>query len=270
MPRLRERFGAHVFLPSDSVCKLINADCLDAMASIPDNSVDMIFCDLPYGTTRNPWDSIIALDKLWAQYERIIKDNGAIVLTASAPFDKVLACSNLALFRYEWIWLKNKTTGHLNCKKLPLKAHENVLVFYKKPPVYNPQFTDGHEPKKAVKPKKHPQAEVLRAYGHADRVETPSGSTKRYPITVINIPIINNDDPLKWHPTQKPVALAAYFIRTYSNPGDVVLDNCMGSGSTGIACLQEGRRFIGIERDPEYFNRAQRWIDAQEVNTIKS
>jgi DNA modification methylase len=242
----------------------LQGNCLELMSRIKDESVDMIFCDLPYGTTRNAWDSVLPLDLLWAQYERVIKNNGAIVLTAAAPFDKVLAVSNLALFRYEWVWVKNKSTGHLNARKMPLRAHETVLVFYKKPPAYQPQMTYGHKPKNKVNPRDLSEAELtnLRNYGPAKRVATPGGSTTRYPQDVLSIAVHNNDCPDKWHPTQKPVELAEYMIRTYTMEGAVVLDNCMGSGSTGIASLNTGRAFIGIELDNGYFQKANAWLTA--------
>ena len=243
--------------------KLYNGECLDIMSNkLADNSIDMIFCDLPYGTTRNKWDSIIPLDLLWKEYNRVLKTNGVVVLTASNPFDKYLAMSNISDFKYDWIWHKNKATGHLNSKKIPMKAHEYILIFYKKRPTYNPQFTFGHKPMNAVKPKKNiPKPNQLRNYGHVNKTNgNTGGSTYRYPRTVLDIPVINNDNKKKFHPTQKPVKLVEYFIKTYSNEGDVVLDNCMGSGSTGIACINTNRKFIGIELDKEYFDKASNWI----------
>ena len=227
---------------------LIHGDCLEIMQTLPDSCVDMVFCDLPYGTTMNEWDTLIPFDLLWGAYRRVVKQNGAIVLTAQPPFDKVLACSNLDMFRYEWIWEKNKATGHLNAKKMPMKAHENVLVFYRKLPTYNPQMTDGHKPMNAMKPKQNiPKPERLRNYNHvAQHNGNPGGSTQRCPRDVLRFPVINNDDPCKFHPTQKPIGLIEYFIETYTNPGDLVLDNCMGSGATCIASNNIGRRYIGI------------------------
>ena len=250
---------------------LFNADCLEILKTLSDKSIDMVFCDLPYGTTRNSWDSLIDLDKLWNQYNRVVKDNGAIVLTAANPFDKVLAMSNLKNFKYDWIWEKNKATGHLNAKKLPLKAHEYVLIFYKKMPTYNPQFTYGHKPMNAVKPKdKIPHPEKLRNYGHVEtHIGNPGGSTTRYPRSVIKIPVINNDNQDKWHPTQKPIELVEYFIKTYSNEGDVILDNTMGSGSTGVACINTKRKFVGIEMNKEYFDKAKKWIEKSQNTILK-
>ena len=227
---------------------------------IPDKSVDMILSDLPYGTTRNKWDSIIHLEKLWEQYERVIKDNGAIVLTAQPPFDKVLSCSNLKLFRYEWIWEKTSATGHLNAKKMPLKAHENILVFYKKLPTYNPQKTTGHQRK--VSTAEHKRNSKLSTNYNSYK---PTGydSTERYPRSVLTYP--NDKQKEALHPTQKPVALFEYLIKTYSNVGETVLDNCMGSGTTAIACLRNGRRFIGFEIDQEYCRIANERIEKESI-----
>ena len=243
--------------------ELLFGDCLDLMKTIPEGSVDMVFCDLPYGTTQNAWDQIIPFDDLWDCYHRVVKENGAIVLTSQSPFDKKLACSNLGEFRYEWIWEKNKSTGHLNAKRMPMKAHENVLVFYRKLPTYNPQMTEGHKPMNAVNPIDYiPDPGEKRNYNHVTkRTGNQGGSTVRYPRDVISFPVTNNDSPLKFHPTQKPVELIEYFIKTYTNEGETVLDNCMGSGSCGIACHNINRNFIGIESDEKYFKLAQNWIE---------
>lgn len=216
-----------------------NEDCLDGMKRIPDKSVDMILCDLPYGTTRNKWDSIIPLDLLWQQYERIIKDNGAIVLTAQTPFDKVLGVSNLKLLKYEWVWSKTQGTGHLNAKKMPMKNHENILVFYKKLPVYNPQMTHG-------KPYTQKSGRGSSNYNGQMEVVTENKG-ERYPLSV---QLFNSEKGL--HPTQKPVPLFEYLIKTYTNEGETVLDNCMGSGTTAIACINTNRKYIGFEMDEEY------------------
>ena len=252
--------------------KLFHGDCLDVMSTLPDGCVDMVFADLPYGTTQNAWDSLIPFDKLWEAYRRVVKEDGAIVLTAQPPFDKVLACSNLKDFRYEWIWEKNKATGHLNAKKMPMKAHENILVFYRKLPTYNPQKTTGHKPMNAVLPRDNiPEPDKKRNYNHVDkRLGNSGGGTDRYPRDVLYFPVINNDDPLKFHPTQKPVELIEYFIKTYSNPGDTILDNCMGSGSTCIACINTDREYIGIEFGEEYYHQADEWIKSVQSNPILS
>lgn len=243
--------------------KIYNEDCLEGMKRIPDNSVDMILCDLPYGTTQNKWDSIIPLDKLWEQYERIIKDNGAIVLTSQTPFDKVLGASNLKMLRYEWIWEKNKATGHLNAKKMPMKAHENVLVFYKKLPTYNPQ---GLIEKSVPTINKGARGKKIQGAGgtnygisNKDAVQTHTG----YPRDILYFPV----DMKPVHPTQKPVALFEYLIKTYSNEQDIVLDNCMGSGTTAIACMNTGRNFIGFELDEDYYNIANKRILENQKST---
>lgn len=228
---------------------IYNEDCLIGMDRILDRSVDMILCDLPYGTTRNKWDSMIDLDKLWLQYNRIIKDNGAIVLTAQTPFDKVLGVSNLKNLRYEWIWHKTRATGHLNAKKMPMKEHENILVFYKKLPTYNPQLTYG-EPYTVIRNTKgssnyREDKEEIRTLNNGFR----------YPKTILTF---KPDRGL--HPTQKPVDLFEYLIKTYTNDGEIVLDNCMGSGTTAIACLKTGRKFIGFENDKEYFKKSLKRI----------
>jgi len=243
--------------------RIMHGDCIEIMRNeIEDNSVDMVFCDLPYGTTQNSWDVIIPFDELWEQYNRVVKENGAIVLTSQSPFDKVLAMSNLKNFRYEWIWEKNKASGHLNAKRMPMKCHENILVFYRKLPVYNPQMTTGHKPMNAVLPRENmPEPDEKRNYNHVPvRLGNKGGQTQRYPRDVLTFPVINNDDPNKFHPTQKPVKLIEYFIKTYTHVGDTVLDNCMGSGSTCIACTNTDRKYIGIEQNKEYFDRAKEWI----------
>ena len=230
--------------------KLYKGDCLEIMKDIQDKSVDMILCDLPYGTTQNKWDSIIPLDKLWEQYNRIIKDNGAITLFAQTPFDKVLGVSNLKMLKYEWIWEKEQGTGFLNAKKMPLKNHENILIFYKKPPIYNPQMRKG-------KPYTLERNTFTVNYGkQVDMVRTEN-TGERYPLTILKF----KRDKEKLHPTQKPVALLEYLIKTYTNEGEIVLDNCMGSGSTGVACMNTNRKFIGIELDENYFNIAKERIE---------
>ena len=242
--------------------QLYKGDCLEIMKDIPDKSIDMILCDLPYGTTRNKWDSVLSLDELWEQYERIIKDNGAIVLFAQTPFDKVLGCSNLKMLRYEWIWEKTSATGHLNAKKMPMKAHENILVFYKKLPTYNPQKTTGHQRK--VSKAEH-KINCVKTTNYGEHGLTTYDSTERYPRSVQIFKTDKQKESL--HPTQKPVALLEYLIKTYTNEGETVLDNCMGSGSTGVACLNTNRKFIGIEKDDKYFdlacNRINEYIGSQ-------
>jgi len=213
------------------------------------------------GTTRNKWDSMIPLEPLWEQYERIIKDNGAIVLTAQTPFDKILGVSNLKLLRYEWIWDKQVGTGFLNAKRMPLKSHENILVFYKKQPTYNPQMTDAKP--ENIRPLTVSE-QTSSNYGKVEklRADINYDLTKRYPVTVL--PFNKNEKELnstkRLHPTQKPVALFEYLIKTYTNEGEVVLDNCIGSGTTAVAAINTNRQFIGIEREAKYVEIANKRI----------
>jgi len=239
---------------------LYHGNCLDIMPKfIADKSIDLILCDLPYGTTNCSWDSIIDLSSLWIQYERIIKDNGAIILTAQTPFDKILGVSNLKLLRYEWIWEKTAATGHLNSKKMPMKAHENILVFYKKQPTYNPIMTHGHV-RKVAKAKnraacinRRNNTDDIYNNEYPDKVEDYD-STSRYPRSVV---IFKSDkQKSSLHKTQKPLDLMKYLISTYSNEGDVVLDNAMGSGTTCLAAKELNRKFIGIDIDIESYNTA--------------
>lgn len=226
---------------------LYEGDCIDIMPMLATASVDLILADLPYGTTQNKWDSIIPLDRLWSEYWRIC--NGAVVLTAQTPFDKELGVSCLENLRYEWIWEKANGTGFLNAKIAPLKTHENVLVFYRSLPTYNPQMTAG-------KAYGYFHSKGSTNYNVTSGWHTENNGT-RYPRSVLKFPHCRE----KLHPTQKPVTLMEYMIRTYTNPSAVVLDNCMGSGTTGVAAIRSGRRFIGIERDPGYFEIATRRIE---------
>ena len=237
--------------------QLYYGDCLEVMKDIPDKSIDMILCDLPYGTTRNKWDTVIDLDLLWSQYERIIKDNGAIVLFAQVPFNIILGYSNLKLLKYEWIWEKPQGTGFLNAKKMPLKKHENILVFYKKLPIYNPQMI-GNEIRTR---KRNKNEKTTDSYGKFTYDEQ-STYVGRYPTSILSF----DRDKNKLHPTQKPVALLEYLIKTYTNEGEIVLDNCMGSGSTGVACVNTGRKFIGIEIDKKYFDISKQRIEEAKNN----
>ena len=242
---------------------LYQGDCLDVMKDIPDKSVDMILCDLPYNistrkTTWNSWDCEIDLAKLWGQYNRIIKDNGAIVLFAQGLFVANVIMSNPNNYKYEWIWQKEQGTGFLNAKRMPLKNHENVLVFYKKQPTYNPQMREG-TPYTTTKGSKSSN------YCNSDKIVTTHNKGERYPLTTLYF----KRDKDKLHPTQKPVELLEYLIKTYTNEGETVLDNTMGSGSTGVACVNTGRNFIGIELDENYFNIAKERIENtyKELNT---
>jgi len=221
-------------------------DCFDRMREIPDASVDMVLCDLPYGMTRNKWDTVLPFDALWREYWRIAKPSAPIVLTAMQPFASVLGASCIERLKYEWIWDKPNPTGFLNATRAPMRSHENILVFYRSAPTYNPIKTTGH-PRKMVKRTKNGSN-----YGGGSLTEYDS--TERFPRDIINV--TNAHKLTNWHPTQKPVALFEYLIRTYTNPGETVLDNCAGSGTTAKACMASGRRFICIERDQDYFLRA--------------
>ncbi len=222
--------------------KIFDEDCITGMKIIPDKSIDMILCDLPYGTTKNSWDKVIDLDKLWQQYNRIIKNNGAIVLFAQSPFDKILACSNLKMFRYEWIWEKTHATGFLNASRCPLKAHENILVFYKKLPTYNPIKTKGH---RKVSRASH-KTNCMQSSNYGKQMHTKDyDSDERYPKSVLTFKADKQTNNL--HPTQKPIELLRYLIKTYTNKNEIVLDNCMGSGSTAVASYLENRNFIGFD-----------------------
>ncbi|MCY7751605.1 site-specific DNA-methyltransferase [Bacillus inaquosorum] len=237
--------------------RIYQRDCIEGMRLIPDKSIDMILCDLPYGTTKCKWDTIIPLDEIWKQYERIIKENGAIVLTAQTPFDKVLGNSNLKLLRYEWLWIKEQGTGNLNANKMPLKQHENILVFYKKLPTYNPQFSEG-KPYKIVR--EYNGNEIFGKTGTKEGYVTKNEG-KRYPTSAL---YFNRELRERYHPTQKPVALFEYLIKTYTNEEEIVLDNCMGSGTTAVASLQLNRNFIGFETEPEYVKIANQRLEAIE------
>ena len=236
-------------------------DCLELMKEISDGSIDMILCDLPYGTTRNKWDSIIPLEELWSQYERIIKDNGCIALFAQTPFDKVLGASNLKLLKYEWIWQKNKATGFLNAKKMPLKEHENILVFYKKLPIYNPQGLIKKEKPTVNKGNRGKKKEGAGGTNYGKATKDSLQEYENYPKDILNFSVVMTPS----HPTQKPVALLEYLIKTYTNEGEIVLDNCMGSGSTGVACKNTNRNFIGFELDEKYFNIAKERLEENKL-----
>lgn len=243
-----------------SEVKLLKGDCLDLMSNIPDESVDMVLADLPYGSTKNKWDSQIPLDQLWGEYKRIIKPRGCIALFAQVPFAQILGASNLEMLKYEWIWEKPMSTGRLNCNFAPMKAHENILIFSKSAACYVkdksramkyfPQMTEG-------------SPYIVKYRGNSTNYDmkwqrqiTTINNGTRYPRDVQKF----THDKDKYHPTQKPVALLEYLIRTYTEEGDTILDNVMGSGSTGVAAVNTGRNFIGIELDENYFNIAKERI----------
>jgi site-specific DNA-methyltransferase (adenine-specific) len=229
---------------------LLHGDCLEQMNGLDEGSIDLVCTDLPYGTTDNKWDSVIPLDRLWACLKRVCRPGAPIVLFTQQPFTTALAASNLKQLRTEWIWRKSNATGFLNARKYPLKKHENILVFCDRVPTYNPQKTAGAKP--------YPGRRTASSsnYRFVDRTGSAGNQDgTRYPTTILEF---NSDRGL--HPTQKPVALVEYLIRTYSNEGDVVLDCTMGSGTAGEAALRSRRRFVGIERDPEYFAIANKRI----------
>lgn len=231
--------------------KIYNEDCLEGMKRIESGSVDMILCDLPYGTTACKWDVVIPFEPLWEQYKRIIKPKGAIVLTASQPFTSALVMSNPKIFRYEWIWEKPQFTNFLNCNRQAGKVHESILVFGKEPPVYYPQKSAG-EPYIAVKNTPAKPCAVIRTL--VERTTTISNG-ERYPKSILKF---NTEKGL--HQTQKPVALFEYLIKTYMQEGETVLDNCIGSGTTAIACINTNRNYIGFEKDKEYYEKANERI----------
>lgn len=208
---------------------LMHGDCLELMEVIPDESIDLVLADIPYGTTKCKWDSVLDLNLMWQHLKRIIKSNGAILLFAQLPFDKVLASSNIGMLKYEWIWEKTSATGHLNAKKMPMKAHENILVFYKKLPSYYPVKTTGHVRKSSTADRGKLKSEI---YGFENGI-TVYDSTERYPRSVLKFSSDKQNSNL--HPTQKPVALLEYLIKTYTQENEIVLDFTMGSGSTGVA-----------------------------------
>lgn len=240
---------------------LMRGDCLELMKNIPDGSVDLVLTDPPYGITACKWDSVIPFEPMWEQLNRIIKPNGAIVLFGSEPFSSALRVSNIKHFKYDWYWQKTTPTGFLNAKKQPLRNVETISVFYSKQPTYNPQKTYGH--KRKISLAKHKQnckkAEEYNDYGLASY-----DSTERYPTQILQYKTDRQKSAL--HPTQKPVALLEYLIRTYTSEGETVLDFTMGSGSTGVACVNTNRRFIGIELDPGYFDIATKRISEATAN----
>ena len=243
-------------------------DCLELMKEIPDESIDMILCDLPYGTTKNKWDSVLPFDKMWEQYDRIIKENGCIALFADGMFMSDLMQSNKKLWRYNLVWDKELISGFLNANRMPLRSHEEICIFYKKLPTYNPQFTEG-EPLHGMGTKFSQEKNKNNNYGNFDSCNNPSakrtGDTKKYPKSIVKFP--RPASCVMIHPTQKPVELLEYLVKTYTNEGETVLDNCMGSGSTGVACINTNRNFIGYELDEHYFQIAKERLEQHECKT---
>lgn len=236
--------------------KLYKGDCLELMKDIPDKSIDMILCDLPYGTTACKWDNVIPFELLWKQYNRIIKDNGAIVLFGSEPFSSYLRMSNIKKYKYDWVWNKKLAGNGILAKKQPLKIHENIMVFNSK--IYIPQMIKGKLRKKMTGDLK--ESEITGG----DSIVKEYENDLYYPKTIQDFSIANLRKG-RLHPTQKPVELLEYLIKTYTNEGETVLDNCMGSGSTGVACINTNRNFIGIELDENYFNIAKERIENAKV-----
>ena len=233
--------------------KIYNEDCLLGMKQIEDQSIDCIICDLPYGTTQCKWDTVIPFEPLWEQYNRIIKENGAIVLFGSEPFSSTLRLSNLKYYKYDWIWDKVKGTGFLNAKRQPMRNHELISVFYKKQCTYNPLKTTGHKLKKSYR-SKDLQTDV---YGEMKNDYTYE-STDRYPRSIQVFSTDTQNSSL--HPTQKPVALIEYLINTYTKEGELILDNCIGSGTTAVAAINLKRNYVGFELDKDYFDIANKRI----------
>ena len=237
---------------------LMQGDCLERMKEIPNGSVDMVMADVPYGTTACKWDSIIPLEPMWEQLKRIIKPNGAIVLTASQPFTSILVCSNLKWFRYQWVWEKSKASNFLLARKQPLKAHEDVLVFSESAPAYYPQKTKGDPFAGAGRAKKGSNSDAVNNVPNPTFRNDNSGD--RFPRSVQYFKTAESEKTGALHPTQKPVALMEYLIKTYTNEGETVLDFTMGSGTTGVACQNLNRKFIGIELDDNYFEIGKKRI----------
>jgi DNA modification methylase len=231
---------------------LFQADCFDVLPFIKDKSIDIVFADLPYNSTKCKWDTPIDLAKLWEHYKRIIKDRGVILLFAQTPFDKVLGASNIKQLKYEWIWEKTSATGHLNAKKMPMKAHENILVFYKNTPKFYPQKTDGH--KRKVSTAEHKRNCIESEVYNKNQKLTSYDSTERYQRSVLKYPSDKQKkNGLKMHPTQKPFALVEEILKSYSDGNSIVLDNCMGANTTGAVCEKLNLPYIGIEKDEEWF-----------------
>lgn len=239
--------------------KIYNIDCLEGMKEIEARSIDLILTDLPYGTTANEWDSIIPLDKLWEQYKRIIKENGAIVLTAVQIFSSQLVMSQPTFFKYDWIWKKTIYSGQLNVNHQPLRAHENILVFYTKQPTYNQQFTVG-------KPYSINRKITFKGESYNKQKDNQKvNNGYRHPASVLEF---SNPRIKGGHPTQKPLALFEYLIKTYTNEGDLVLDSCVGSGTTAVACIKQKRNYIGFETDKGYFDKAENRIKSYNKQVI--
>ena len=245
--------------------QLFKGDCLEIMKQISDKSIDMILCDLPYGTTKCNWDNIIPLNLLWEQYERIIKDNGVIVLFGSEPFSSLLRISNIEYYKYDWYWIKSKPQNFLNAKKMPLKNIETISIFYKKLPTYHPQGLIEINKKIKRPDSMLKSGNYISAYNGGDlKQKEYIRKFTNYPKQSLEFSVVGKS----MHPTQKPTELLEYLIKTYTNENETVLDNCMGSGSTGVACINTNRSFIGIELEEKYFEMAKNRIEEAQNNKI--
>jgi len=243
---------------SKMINNVTHGDTLEIMKSIPDNAIDFLLVDLPYGTTQNKWDSVIPLDQLWAEYHRIVKGNGAMVFTASSLFTASLMLSNPKEYKYSYIWIKSKSTNFLNAKKQPLRKHEDIVVFYRKQPTYHPQMTKGEAYSKGIR-----KNQVTGSYGDfAPTLVASAGG--RYPVDTLYFKTAESEGPVV-HPTQKPVSLGRYLVQTFTNPGDTVLDNTSGSGSFLISALLEGRNFVGIEKNEDVALFKRKPVDYIEI-----
>jgi len=237
--------------------RIYQMDCLEGMKLIPDKSINMILCDLPYGTTACKWDAIIPFEPLWKQYERIIKDNGAIVLFGSEPFSSSLRTSNIKIFKYDWYWKKSKASNFANAKKMPMKDIEIISVFYKHLPTYNPQGIVKCDVKKSNGDKTVKHSSISALNGGAFKTNTYNQEFTNYPKQLLEF----NSEGKTVHPTQKPVELCEYLLKTYTNEGEIVLDNCMGSGTTAVACTLNKRKWIGFETEPKYIELANKRLE---------
>jgi len=227
-------------------------DCLEGLKGVRSGSVSMVFADLPYGRTQNTWDKLVPMDRLWPELNRVCRSEAAMVFTSMQPFTSLLVSSNIEAFRYETIWRKNKVRGFLNSQRQPLRVHENVLVFYRRQPRYVPQMSEGHRPVNSYT--KH--TGDGSNYGKTRAEISGGGSTSRYPTSILDIPVVNNDDPIRVHSTQKPEELVKWFVLTYTRPGDLILDPVVGSGTTLVVAKRLGRRFIGFETDKDMVAKA--------------
>jgi len=260
LDKIAKLIGMKVSLVGESERKLFLGDCLNILPSLPEKSVDLILTDPPFGLTNNAWDKIIPFGAMWEQLMKVAKPHAAIILFGAEPFTSKLICSNESMFKSRIIWRKNAPTGHLNAKKMPMRATEDICVFYDQQPTYNPQKTTGHKPMAQWVHKSQ-----TPVYGKTKQGHTGGGNTDRHPVDIVEFDVVmgfgTSADGKRLHPNQKPLALLEYLIKTYSNVGDTVLDFCMGSGSTGVAAKQTNRRFIGVESSKNYFEIAQARIE---------